>query len=45
MFIGVKAELTVTGPESAQSEINGEAVKQSGERRLVVSCARATLGL
>ena len=45
MFIGVKAELAVTGPESAQSGTNGEAVKQSGERGLVVSCARAMLGL
>jgi len=39
--MGVKPKLVVTGPESARSVTNGlEAVKQSGERGLVVSCAR-----
>ena len=46
MFMRVKTELAVTGPESARSVTNGlEAVKRSGERSLVVSCARATRGL
>jgi hypothetical protein len=36
----------VTGSESARSVTKGlEAVKQSAERGLVISCARATRGL
>ena len=40
MFMGVKVEFVVTGPESARSVTKGlEAVKQSGERGLAATLA------